>query len=468
MYVARGVFAGGISKSERHTFSTPTFSIRLVRNYQWANGGRIPALNGAEMVLGSPDAEFGAPKSGAVRVKMMSSCLPSGACHCKPGYLGDTCEQSLFLNDRQHVGGEFDGVGSHFGFSVDADGDTAIIGSNGNSPEEEFGGIATIWRQDENGAWQLEQRLRPSIESAYGRFGFSVSISGDFAAVGAQLMSLGGVQHVGSVFLFQRVQDNTWREIQHLEYPLPNARNFEEFGVDVVLDGQRLIVGSLGYGGHAFIFEPNVNAEWKMVAQLEPSVERPTDTQQSWYGLAVDLSGDYAVVGARTFDRVGTAFVFERQVDGTWKHVTELRSSSGRESVWWSTVETMGTILVGARLEDRVYVYTRLGGVWTESQVLSAGNQYDQFGYSLALKGPRALIGAPITNDGRKGSVYLYERLSGGQFQKVAMYSGAGDILLEEFGVSVGIGESLAVIGAWEEAVGGDGKAFIYNLDEGE
>ena len=117
------------------------------------------------------------------------------------------------------------------------------------------------------------------------------------------------------------------------------------------------------------------------------------------------------MVGARSFDSVGVAFVFEQQPDGQWNNVAQLRSSSPDASAWYGfTVELHGDLLVAARLEDKVYVYRRNNGSWDESQVISAGARYDQFGYSLALSDNRALIGAPITNDGRLGVVHLYER----------------------------------------------------------
>ena len=82
----------------------------------------------------------------------------------------------------------------------------------------------------------------------------------------------------------------------------------------------------------------------------------------------------------------------------------------------------------------------------------------------MALSADRALIGAPITNDGFLGVVHLYERTPNDLLFYLDSYRDSGGEPFSEFGVSVALGDDMAVIGAWDEVEDGDGKAFIFDF----
>ena len=71
----------------------------------------------------------------------------------------------------------------------------------------------------------------------------------------------------------------------------------------------------------------------------------------------------------------------------------------------WSVALDGDTAVIGARWSDdsgtiahngAAYVFTRVGGIWTEQAKLLASDKadYDEFGYSVALDGDTAVIGA--------------------------------------------------------------------------
>ena len=69
-----------------------------------------------------------------------------------------------------------------------------------------------------------------------------------------------------------------------------------------------------------------------------------------------------------------------------------------------------------------------------------AGAQYEQFGWSLALKGARALVGAPMTGaDGLVRVTHLFGRTANGGLVFIKSYRGSGIVELEHFGISVAI-----------------------------
>jgi hypothetical protein len=129
------------------------------------------------------------------------------------------------------------------------------------------------------------------------------------------------------------------------------------------------------------------------------------------------------------------------------------------------------TALLGASWDDHngyntgsAYVFTHAGGVWTQQAKLSpAGgdNHGDRFGYSVALHADSAVIGAPI--DGyNTGSAYLFTRSGGDWIEQDKLLEADGD-LRDKFGYSVAVEGDVALVGApWDSA----GSAYVFRLIE--
>ena len=81
------------------------------------------------------------------------------------------------------------------------------------------------------------------------------------------------------------------------------------------------------------------------------------------------------------------------------------------------------TAVIGAYMDDdngtnfgSAYVFTRNGGTWTQQVKLTAsdGAAEDYFGYSVAVNGDTAVIGAAYDDDNitNSGSAYVFTKLS--------------------------------------------------------
>ncbi|MDB4363625.1 hypothetical protein N9Z31_05680 [Pseudomonadales bacterium] len=78
-----------------------------------------------------------------------------------------------------------DGAGlDYFGWSVSISGDTAVIGARGDDDNGSNSGSAYVYVRS-NGVWSEQQKLTASDGAADDYFGWSVSISGDTAVMGA-------------------------------------------------------------------------------------------------------------------------------------------------------------------------------------------------------------------------------------------------------------------------------------------
>jgi hypothetical protein len=167
-------------------------------------------------------------------------------------------------------------------------------------------------------------------------------------------------------------------------------------------------------------------AQCDLVAQeLAP----PDGEHGDAFGYRVERSDDVAAVAA-PFDadlgtRSGSVYVYEREGPGTeWHFARKLLASDGAEGdVFGYSVGVAGTtIVVGATDHDHpasnggaAYVFERNAGGpanWGEvAHFTPEGTGADaRFGYALAVRGERLLVGAPYQGQSLAGVAYLYRR----------------------------------------------------------
>lgn len=151
-----------------------------------------------------------------------------------------------------------------------------------------------------------------------------------------------------------------------------------------------------------------------------------------WFGWAVAVDGDVAIVGAYKEDsvhgdRTGSAYIFERNYGGidAWGQVKQLHGHSGYD-VFGAGVAVEGdVIVVGAWGQDTggdnagaAYIDERnAGGInnWGEVKTLKAHDPaaMDLFGKALAVDGDVIVAGVYAKNY-FTGAAYIYERNAGG------------------------------------------------------
>jgi hypothetical protein len=115
-----------------------------------------------------------------------------------------------------------------------------------------------------------------------------------------------------------------------------------------------------------------------------------------WFGVAVSISGDYAIVGAfHDDDRgadSGSAYIFSRSGNGTWTRQAKLTAGDGAAGDWFGmSVSISGDYaIVGAPFDDdngtgsgSAYVFHRSGSTWTQQAKLTAAQRQH-----LDLSGP--------------------------------------------------------------------------------
>lgn len=303
-----------------------------------------------------------------------------------------------------------------FGYAVAIDGDAIIIGAWGDTVNGVHCGSAWIFRYTDE-AWTEEARLAPLNPDDGDRFGFSVDIDGDRAIVGA-LWDDDHYANSGSASVFLR-DEGTWVEEAKLNASDGAAGDW--FGQAVSIDGDVALVGISReeFGGPAYVYRRSGRG-WQEEARLEPA-----GSGGSQFGISAALHGDRAVIGA-SFDseageKAGATYVF-RHVESAWKQEAKLLASDGEgDDQFGHSVAMDGqTIVVGARWDDpygdhsgSAYIYGSVGDAWTEHAKLVApdGEAWDKFGFSVGTNGDIAVIGAFADDDHgpESGSAHVFD-----------------------------------------------------------
>ena len=355
-----------------------------------------------------------------------------------------------------------------FGFSVDMDGDTLVVGAHlEDSGATGVGGDELNDLRPSAGAayvfvrngttWSQQAYLKSPTSTGGLLFGWSVAVRGDTVVVGARRefsdatgvdgVAVGAVVGAGAAFVFERT-GTTWAQTAYLK--ASNTSENDEFGHAVDTDGQLIVVGAR--------YESN----------SATGVDPATDDELA--------------------SRSGAAYVFRRSPMGmgpAWVFDAYLKASNtgAGDQFGYDVSVDAGVVAVGARFEQSisaidsaddsadeagaVYVFEQLMGAWVESAYLKSSNigAGDKFGFSLDLDGDRLVVGAyhedsgdpaDLANDSvtNAGAAYVFER-SMGAWGQVAYLKHPDPNNFDEFGFSVALDGDLVVVGAYaEDALG--------------
>ncbi len=311
-------------------------------------------------------------------------------------------------------------AGDMFGASVSISGDTAIVGAIWDDDNGVDSGSAYIFTRS-GGMWTQRAKLLPTSGMVGDWFGYSVSIIGDTAVIGALGSNDNGMMILGSAYVFTRTA-GVWTE----QAKLTSADLTSFFAYSVSFDGNTVVIGAWGdtdngaNSGSAYVFTRS-GVVWSQQAKLLPA------DGAAWerFGNSVSINGDTIAIGTKVdslfVSSPGSAYVFTRS-GGVWTQQTKLVSSDGTEDDWfgYSVSISDDTAVIGANLDDdsgtnsgSAYVFTRIGNVWTQhAKILPAdGMEWGQLGNSVSIDGDTAVIGAYLDRDGgiSSGSAYIFD-----------------------------------------------------------
>lgn len=308
----------------------------------------------------------------------------------------------------------------YFGWDVAVSGNTIVVGARRDDARGmDFGSAYVFVRSGTT--WLQQQKLYPSDGVATDRFGWSVDVEGDTALIGAVTHD-GPAMDSGAAYVFVR-SGTTWT--QQAKLTASDGTGGDFLGQELALDGNTALVGAdednVGGtdSGSAYVFVRS-GTTWTQQAKLAPSDSAAAD----FFANGVGLDGDTALIGAwgrddRAAD-AGGAYVFVRS-GTTWTQQAKLTApdAAAGDNAGRAVALTGDVAIVASFLDDdggvdrgAVYVYQRTGTSWAfrSETTASDGAAGDQFGWAVATDGVRVAIGAPYHDAAADsgGAAYTY------------------------------------------------------------
>ncbi len=327
-----------------------------------------------------------------------------------------------------------------FGDSVSISGDYAIVAAFRNDDGGSRSGSAYIFTPNDvdPNNWDQVAKLTADDAAADDYFGNSVSISGNYAIVAAVGDDDNGSRS-GSAYIFtpNDVDPNNWDQVAKLT--ADDAAADDYFGRSVSISGDYAIVGAErdddggSASGSAYIFTPNDidPNNWDQVAKLTADDAAADD----YFGYSVSISADYAIVAAYFDDDSGSysgsAYIFKKsntQGDPNWYQQDKLTASDAAAGDYFGkSVSVSGDYaIVGASSDDdngtssgSAYVFKKsdIPGDpnWYQQDKLTAADaaEYDYFGSSVSISGEHVIVGAFGNDDSgsASGSAYMFSNV---------------------------------------------------------
>ncbi|ETR70472.1 MAG: hypothetical protein OMM_03213 [Candidatus Magnetoglobus multicellularis str. Araruama] len=360
-----------------------------------------------------------------------------------------------------------------FGSAVSISDNYAIICSRGNKDNRNHSGTAYVFRRDNN-IWTQVGNLISDDASNFDMFAYSVSIDNKQVIIG----SYGCFSNnLGSAYIF----DVQTRSQQAKLVPNDSKPN-DQFGISVSLSNNYAIVGA-AYGGRisdgetfskfgaAYIFENN-NGEWSQQAKLLPDVEK----EHSFFGYTVDISNDYAVVSAR-YDlgnkaNSGAAYIYKRKNDNWFLEQKIFADDGYYNDAFGGSVSISGDyIIIGAPNKNdssgSAYIFKRNNDTWYQQAKLCIDDNTEKmnFGVKVSISGNYAIVSS---NNERyvkeRGAIYIFVRDENEWVQQSKILASDGNQY--DWFNHVSSSDSYFIVGApgdddYDE---NSGSAYIYPL----
>lgn len=350
-------------------------------------------------------------------------------------------------------------------------------------------------------SWQPGIKVVASDRISHGSFGHDISISGNYALIGA-LSDNGAadgkpaLDWAGAAYLFFN-DHGVWKQIKKIYPPVRAA--YDYFGMSVCIKDDYMIIGSksetdaneqnrLSGAGAAYIFAKNQGGadNWGFVKK----VTSPNRKVNEYFGNSVAIDGNNAIAGVYYEPR---GYVLEKNAGGTnnWGSVATLipQTGNGSNSFGGKVAISGEYVVVGAYSDynsgtgpevqetGSAHIFKKtLGGAnsWGLAKKIMAPPiaESASFGMSVSIDGDQVVVGAPRERvmEGSTllysvGAAYLFSKNNGGLDQWGLGKKLTADVRRDRsnFGCSVAIRGGTVVVGAQTEGFDYKNEDYVIN-----
>lgn len=352
----------------------------------------------------------------------------------------------------------------YFGDAVAVDGGRLAVGvPYRTSVGFRSGSVVTFEWDAVLDTWIETGELIGSNLEVHWRMGDNLALDGDWLAVGVPNGRLNS-GYTGIVYVYRHDGAN-WVETQILDRPWPFSATV--FGNRVQISGDTMAVGA---SGALFIYRLDPVLQ---IWQLEQEIT--CDDCQTHHDVSLD--GDRLVIadpfakGPVLLSR-GLAYVYERDpVTGVWSLDQTLIGPHGYDAVYGWTSAIHGDVIavtswyntVDGFRSGAVYLYEHGPNGWEVLQFLGhpALTTNIRYGFDVALDDKTLVVGADI-----EARAYVYEREGTGQFRLNRVVEGPA-VGATYFGGAVDVDDRWLAVGDFhgDGEINDSGTAWMFDLD---
>ncbi|WP_367871193.1 choice-of-anchor D domain-containing protein [Luteolibacter sp. Populi] len=320
-------------------------------------------------------------------------------------------------------------------------------------------------------------------------FGAAVAINGNTVVVAAYQDDVPAT-NCGIVYVYDRSSPTPGTPVLTIQNPA--AGNGDQFGNTIALSGTRLVVGcsrndpgvapnTVSDAGSVYVYDLNSGTPTVPVAILD----NPAPHIEDVFGYAVAISGTNVLVGAYNNDsgapNSGSAYLYDISsgtpavpvavFDNPAPTTDDFFGHAVALSVQWAVVGAHMNDS-GARDAGSAYVYALADLPATAPNVIlhnPAPEPEDAFAFSVAIDGSRIVIGGPEIDNGAPdaGGVYVYDMTSSTPAVAVDILDCLDHRTGDFFGFNVAVQDNNIVVGApLDDGTSFDrGAAYYFDPD---
>jgi len=363
--------------------------------------------------------------------------------------------------------------GARHGFSVGVDNRTAVVGALYDSLTGRDSGGARIY---DTITGDLQHTLSDPTPEDFANFGAAVAISGSYVVVGAPQKNT-GAPGAGGAYLYNLASAQPTVPVFTLKNPAPATNDY--FGNAVAISGSRVVVGSpydvgeAQAGGRVFLYDLASSNPMTPTSILG----NPSGFFSDEFGMCVGISGNRVVVGAPRDSSEGfgpgRAYVYDLAAASPGLSFLILTNPTPEmaDSFGWSVAISGAYAVVGAPFDDTgaqdagsVYVYDLTKGLSPANLVTltnPAARRFDNFGWSVALSGTRLVVGCDGSSP-NSGTAYVYDLASATPRSPIVTLKRPNSAVDDSFGSAVAVADTTIVVGAPYNNSDGQARGAAY------
>jgi hypothetical protein len=299
----------------------------------------------------------------------------------------------------------------YFGWAVSIYGNAALVGAHSNDAGATNSGAAYLFLDtSENKDWSSagEIKLAPADPSDQKQFGYSVALAAHSAMVGAKGE---GEQAgpTGAAYLFRDTSAaHTWDSISQTKITSNKVRPNDMFGWSVGISGRYAAVGAYltdhewdkkvnDLGAIYLYADTSAGGDWSSFS--EDLVKPDNLDKEDWFGYAVAVSGSSVIVGAPLHDssgttHTGTAYMFDARIS------PPIYAEKNPANKWLLTLPSEGGLVKPGRAAPEGRVGFEVSGSDDPQGKIIFGT------WSLGLTGDASVFPLTVSETGMSGRLY--------------------------------------------------------------